>query len=76
MESQQREYIRKVKLKLIQPKIMCSGRNAVTCTFRGKVVFEHGNFTCIKIRSHGEEKLVIFEGDTCITIGFEDLKIV
>lgn len=40
MESSQPIYPKKCKLKLEQPRIMCSGREPVTCYYRGTIIAE------------------------------------
>lgn len=67
---------RSIKLKLVQPKIKCSGRDEVTCYYRGKVVFENENEKHILIKTRGYFQEIRFIEDECITEGYEDLKIV
>jgi hypothetical protein len=78
MELQQPKYIRKVKLKLIQPAIKCSGRNNVTCTYRGRVTEDSYNWMYIQIKVYGEWQTILWskEDNKCLTEGFEDLKLI
>lgn len=77
MEEKQQQSTRNIKLKLEQPAIMCSGRERVTCYYRGKIVRESENYyKVITFKSHGEEVQVSFYGPRCITEGWEDLKII
>ncbi len=74
MESSQPKYIRKIKLRLKQPAIKCSGRRDVACHYHGKVLCEHAGYKQIMIKTHGREQIVTFMGHECTTPGFEDLK--
>ncbi len=67
---------RKVKLKLEQPAIMCSGRDKVECFYRGKIVLEQDGFEGIEFKSYGKIVAVLFKNNECITSGWEDLKII
>ncbi len=58
----------KVKLQLIQPDIICSGRDRVTATFRGEAVskrhsFRKGMSVGIKFKYKGEEILAQMYSD-------------
>ena len=68
----------KVKLSLIQPQIKCSGRDDVTCFYRGKVVEVNPNDWVIEIKRHSEIIRVKFDNKYgfCLTDEFEDLQIV
>lgn len=61
MEQKQKQgYIRKVKLILKQPVIMCSGRSEVECHYRGKVLVETDKQMIIEFKSYGEIVTEIF----------------
>jgi hypothetical protein len=66
----------KVKLKLEQPAIMCSGRERINCFYRGKLLGKENNLTSISFKSYGQEVEVTFVNDKCLTPGWEDLKII
>ena len=69
----------KLKLKLEQPNIMCSGRKRVDVHFRAKVVWVDltNGFCDVEFKSYGENIRVVFDMRTnkCLTPMFEDLKI-
>ena len=69
----------KLKLKLEQPTIMCSGRRRVDVHFRGKVVWLDimNDFCEVEFTSYGVKTKAIFDtkNNRCITPMFEDLKI-
>lgn len=67
--------LRKVKLKLVQPQIKCSGRDDVTCIYRGKVIKETNNKLFIEIKVYGIKNQIIFDKalQKVITQNFEDL---
>ena len=44
----------KVKMKLIQPAIKCSGRGDVSCHYRGKVVALQFGYALIEFKQYGE----------------------
>lgn len=46
----------KVKMELIQPEIKCSGRDTVSCYYKGKVIdtFDSPNMIQIKFKYKGE----------------------
>ena len=76
MELLQLQLNSKVKLKLVQPAIKCSGRDEVTCYYRGIVESKFDHLIQIKIKSKGEEHFLIFSDyNKCLTPGFEDIKI-
>ena len=70
------ESFRKVKLQLIQPQIMCAGREPVTCYYRGKVITEYFDMKIVAFKSFGVEVFVQFKGEQCITEDWQDLKII
>ena len=76
MELQQQEYIRKIRLKLSQPSIICSGRKRVECYYSGKLIFERNGYKKILIKSYNQPVEIEFFGHECITPGFENLKII
>lgn len=43
----------KVKLVLKQPQFKCSGREDVTCHYRGKILEEHDEWYLIQIKYNG-----------------------
>lgn len=54
MDKKQQSFIRKVKLKLVQPQMICSGRDFIECYYRGKII-EEGNFNYqIEFKYKGE----------------------
>lgn len=69
---------RKVKLKLIQPQIKCSGREDVTCIYRGKVVQETYNELYIEIKVYGVKTQITFDKglQKVVTFGFDDLVLI
>jgi len=82
MEQLQPKYTNKVKLKLEQPSIICSGRDRVECYYRGKITSwiignPHSYFD-VTFKSKGEIVTVTFRAldDVCLNHGWEDLKIV
>jgi hypothetical protein len=75
MELEEQKLI-KVKLKLVQPAIMCQGRTPVTCHYRGKIIKTIVNYKLIEFKSHGELVKVVFYFDECVTPNWEDLKII
>lgn len=70
----------KIKLKLEQPAIMCSGREKVECYFRGKIICQNDNSIGVEFKSFGEKQYVAFNTDTneCISAfdKWKDLKII
>ncbi len=69
---------RSIKLKLEQPKIMCSGRSKVECFYRGKLIEEDAGNKVVEFKSHGVLQIVTFdENGKCVNnIYWQDLKIV
>lgn len=65
MKSEQLTLNQKVKLRLIQPKIKCAGRDDVTCHYRGKV---------IRINESLHEALITFKMYGVEVIGSYDLQ--
>lgn len=51
---EQQQLPRKVKLKTIQPEIMCSGRDFVECYYRGKIVGEMDSLLLIQFKFKGK----------------------
>jgi hypothetical protein len=78
MENQLPKFIRKVKLKIVQPHIKCSGRDSISCYYRGKVIRETEHIMDIIIKVYNEETKISYDKtkDQCITFGFFDLKLV
>jgi hypothetical protein len=84
MEDKKPEYIRKIKLKLEQPAIMCEGRKPITCYYKGKVILESENLMWIVIKSHGKEISLMYDKNLKHFLHrkdgeikeFEDLKII
>lgn len=68
--------MRKVKLCLKQPDIMCSGRSRVSCHYHGKVLCENHGYAQVLIKSRGQDQLLEFTGHECVTTGFENVKMV
>lgn len=66
---------RKVKFKLVQPAIKCSGRDDVTCYYRGRIIEDDRFGMSVLIKQHGQEVLIYYskEVQAVITEGFEDL---
>lgn len=66
---------RKVKFRLVQPAIKCSGREDVTCYYRGRVIKEDGYGMHVQIKQHGQEVTIYYdkESDRVLTDDFEDL---
>ena len=54
MEVQQLKLDSKVKLKLIQPQFKCSGRDDVSCNYKGKVIALKGKLVCIEFKYRKE----------------------
>ena len=44
----------KIKLELRQPQFKCSGRDDVTCNYRGKILEEHDDWYLIQFKYNGE----------------------
>lgn len=44
----------KVRLQLIQPQFKCSGRDDVTCKYRGKIINNVGHFLVVEFKYKGE----------------------
>jgi hypothetical protein len=61
---QKQGYIRKVKLKLEQPVIKCSGRDDIECYYRGKVLSESDTRMLIEFKSFGEVVAATFNKET------------
>lgn len=68
----------KIKLKLVQPKIKCSGRDDVTCFYRGKIVEELPDVWVVQFKSYNQTIKAIFDKKTyiCLTENYQDLKII
>jgi hypothetical protein len=68
---------KKVKFKLEQPRIMCSGRKPVTCSYRGKVLKENDLGMEVEIKVYGEPVVIFYDktDKAVLTNGFEDLKL-
>jgi hypothetical protein len=71
----------KVRLKLTQPAIICSGRDFTTCFYRGKVIEsgddETGSYRVIQFKVHGELKEDKYYDEGGFRHpDFEDIKIV
>jgi hypothetical protein len=54
MEQQQLTLGSKVKLKLVQPRFICSGRDAVSCTYKGTIVQMWEKLICIEFKYRKE----------------------
>lgn len=54
MEQQQLILGSKVKLKLIQPHFICSGRDAVSCNYKGVITYIGNKLVLIKFKYRGE----------------------
>src|SRR5690606_697320 len=69
---------RKVKFKLEQPDIMCSGRSRVQGYFRGKVLNENSLGMEVEITSRGDKVTIFYDKteEQVLTHGFEDLKLI
>jgi hypothetical protein len=69
--------IRKVKLKLIQPQIMCGGRDKVESYYRGKIISELERFYVIQFKYKGELVKEQYEKDYGFSkLELQDIKIV
>lgn len=76
MKQEQKPKSSKIKLKLVQPQIMCVDRKPITCHYRGEIIETTSEFLKIKFKSYQQETIVIFCGDICITDGWQDLQII
>ena len=77
MDLQQLKLGSKVKLKLIQPSIKCSGRDDVAFQTRGKIIDLSEDYIKIEFKSKGELISVLFDKKgNCITYLYEDLNII
>jgi hypothetical protein len=70
--------LRKIKFKLVQPAIMCAGRDEVSCYYRGKVIQETEYLIAAAIKVHGQERVILYSkhSGNVLTKGFEDLVLV
>lgn len=71
----------KVKLRLKQPAIICSGRDFTTCHYRGTVVEEgrdeEGHYLVIQFKVHGQQQQEKYYDEVGFRHpDFEDIKIV
>jgi hypothetical protein len=55
---------------------MCAGREPVTCYYRGKVVAASCGSIKVQFKSYGQDVIVVFNEDKCVTPDWEDLKII
>lgn len=77
MELSQLRLGSRVKMKLLQPDIICDGRTRIEAYFRGKVIAIGSDFVTVKFKSHRLYTYVTFdsEGDSKDPL-WEDLKII
>lgn len=82
MEKSQLTLGSKVKLKLVQPNIKCSGRDDVTCYYRGKIIETLEDSVFIEFKYKGRlERELYYSNLSDLGIGFykeefRDIKIV
>lgn len=78
MTQESPQQYRKVKLKLIQPQIVCAGRQRVTCHYRGKVISETEESMIIEFKVYGvvEQALYLKEEKRFAEEVWQDLKII
>ena len=67
----------RVKMQIIQPSLMCSGRRETTCYYRGRVIEVIDNKAIISFRRYGELISAEYDliKDTFIDPEFEDIKV-
>ena len=68
---------RKIKLTLIQPEIICSGRKRISCFYKGFVIEEDSFLMKIKIKSKKEDIILTFDKErkTFLESEWKDLQI-
>lgn len=77
MELSQLKLGSKVKMKLLQPDIICNGRTRIEVYFRGKVIAIGSDFVTVKFKSHRLYTYVTFDSDgNAKDTTWEDLKII
>lgn len=76
MELQQLKLGDKVKLQLIQPQFKCSGRDEVTCFYRGKIIAKLEDSLLIEFKYNKEIKKELYYISGSLYEGFfsEELK--
>jgi hypothetical protein len=82
METQQLKLGDKVKMKLVQPTIMCAGRKPVTCHYKGEVVAftdgpSIGVHPIIRFKTNRGLVEVLYNEDLqqIVTEGYKDIKL-
>lgn len=61
MENKKQEYIGKVKMRLTQPMIKCSGRDTVTCYYRGKLISFTDSVLEIEFKFNNETVVGVYD---------------
>lgn len=66
----------KCKLKLIQPKIICSGRKQTTCIYRGKILKELNDKKLISFKVRGKQIQAWYTKDGFLEDDLFDIKLI
>ncbi len=77
MENRQLKSGDRIKMKLVQPAIKCSGRKDVVCHYRGRVIETYNQFAFIQFTKHHQEVVGCYDAfkECFIDDDYKDIKL-